>query len=94
MSLKLFTKNIKGNVSDSIAIDSAKVINVYESTYTDPESNSISTAVTIYCMTGVHYQVQKLLKKLLLDLMKKINSLYYIMRCVNGTFIMDREVSS
>ena len=58
MALKLFTNKYKGNPSDNFAVDSTKVINVYESTYTDPETNSISTAVTIYCMTGVHYHVE------------------------------------
>ena len=59
MSLKLFTNKYKGNPSDNFAIDSTKVINVYETLYTDPETNSISTVVTIYCMTGVHYHVEE-----------------------------------
>jgi hypothetical protein len=59
MALKLFTNKFKGNTSDNIAINPTKVINVFESTHTDPETNSISTAVTVYCMTGVHYQVEE-----------------------------------
>jgi len=71
MALKLFTNKYKGNPSDSIAINPTKVINIFESTYTDPETNSISSVVTIYCMTGTHYQVEESFEEVVARLNEK-----------------------
>jgi hypothetical protein len=65
MALKLFTNKYKGNASDAIAIHSSKVIAVFEGIYTNPETNSIGTAVNIYCMTGTVYQVEETLEEVI-----------------------------
>ncbi len=62
MALKLFTNKYKENPSEALALDSTKVISVYEAYYNHPENNSISTVTNIYCMTGVTYQVEETLE--------------------------------
>jgi hypothetical protein len=59
--LKYFTNALEGNASQSLAINSRHVVNVFESviTYKDTEDNitEIIPVTSIYTATGVVYNV-------------------------------------
>ena len=61
MMLKYFTNALEGNASQSLAINSRHVVNVFESviTYKDTEDNitEIIPVTSIYTATGVVYNV-------------------------------------
>jgi len=61
MMLKYFTNALEGNASQSLAINSCHVVNVFESviTYKDTEDNitEIIPVTSIYTATGVVYNV-------------------------------------
>jgi hypothetical protein len=59
--LKYFTNALEGNASQSLAINSRHVVNVFESviTYKDTEDNitEVIPVTSIYTATGVVYNV-------------------------------------
>jgi len=61
MMLKYFTNALEGNASQSLAINSRHVVNVFESviTYKDTEDNitEVIPVTSIYTATGVVYNV-------------------------------------
>ena len=61
MRLKYFTNALEGNASQSLAINSRHVVNVFESviTYKDTEDNitEVIPVTSIYTATGVVYNV-------------------------------------
>jgi hypothetical protein len=62
MALKYFTNAFKanafnGNSSDSIAINSNHVVSVYESIFTNSETNEVNSVTIIFGVTGNSWQV-------------------------------------
>ena len=58
MALKYFTNAFKGNASDSIAINPAHVVSVFESVITNTDTNEIISITNIYGVTGNMWQVE------------------------------------
>jgi hypothetical protein len=57
MTVKLFQNAFKGNVSESIAINPAHVMSVFESKSIDPESSEEEVLTNIFGVTGNTWQV-------------------------------------
>jgi hypothetical protein len=57
MALKYFTNAFKGNSSDSIAINPNHVVSVYESIFTNSETNEVNSVTIIFGVTGNSWQV-------------------------------------
>lgn len=57
MALKYFTNAFKGNATDSIAINPNHVMSVYESIFTNSETNEVNSVTIIFGITGTSWQV-------------------------------------
>ena len=57
MGLKYFTNAFKGNANDSIAINPNHVMSVYESIFTNSETNEVNSMTIIFGITGNSWQV-------------------------------------
>jgi hypothetical protein len=57
MALKYFTNAFKGNANDSIAINPNHVMSVYESIFTNSETNEVNSITIIFGVTGNSWQV-------------------------------------
>ena len=57
MALKYFTNAFKGNASDTIAINPNHVVSVFESVWTNHETNEVNSVTVIYGVTGSSWQV-------------------------------------
>jgi hypothetical protein len=57
MALKYFTNAFKGNANDSIAINPNHVMSVYESIFTNSETNEVNSVTIIFGVTGNSWQV-------------------------------------
>jgi hypothetical protein len=58
MSLKIFTNAFKGNLTESIAINSDHVASVFEIPWVDDESGEETKATSIFGVTGTSWQVR------------------------------------
>ncbi len=59
MALKYFKNAFKGNASDSIAINPNHVVTVFESLYTNPETNEVGQVTSIYAGQHGSWQVEE-----------------------------------
>ena len=59
MALKIFTNLFKGNASDSIAINPSFVITVFETMFTNAETNEVTTTTNIYAGQHGSWQVEE-----------------------------------
>ena len=57
MALKYFTNAFKGNASDSLAINPDHVVSVFESLWTNPDTNELGQVTNIFGVTGTSWQV-------------------------------------
>ena len=57
MGLNYFTNAFKGNAHDSIAINPNHVMSVYESIFTNSETNEVNSITIIFGITGNSWQV-------------------------------------
>lgn len=57
MALKYFTNAFKGNATDSISINPNHVVSVFETVFTNPETNKVDSVTTIFGITGTSWQV-------------------------------------
>lgn len=69
MALKYFTNAFKGNATDSIAINPNHVISVFETVFTDPETNEIKQITNIFAGSQGAWQVEDSL----LDVVARLN---------------------
>lgn len=59
MALKYFKNAFKGNASDCIAINPAHVVTVFESLFTDSDTNEVSQVTNIYAGQHGAWQVEE-----------------------------------
>jgi hypothetical protein len=59
MALKYFTNAFKGNASDSIAINPNHVVSVFETLWTNPDTNELGQVTNIFGVTGTSWQVEE-----------------------------------
>ncbi len=59
MALKYFKNAFKGNASDCIAINPAHVISVFETIYTNSETNEVGEVTSIYAGQHGSWQVEE-----------------------------------
>ena len=59
MALKYFRNAFKGNVNDSIAINPAHVVTVFETLYTNPDTNELGQVTNIYAGQQGSWQVEE-----------------------------------
>jgi hypothetical protein len=58
MSVKIFTNIFKGNATDSVAINPAHVVSVWEAIKVT-EANEISTVTSLFTVTGQTFQLEE-----------------------------------
>ena len=59
MALKYFTNAFKGNATDSIAINPAFVVTVFEGVTTDETTNELKSVTHIYAGNHGNWQVEE-----------------------------------
>jgi hypothetical protein len=59
MAIKFFTNALKGNPSDSIAINSVNVMTIFEGINTDHDTNEVQTITNIYGTTSQTWSVEE-----------------------------------
>lgn len=69
MAIKFFKNAFKGNASDSIAINPAHVVSVWEAVYVNPDTNEVSTTTNIFGLNGNTWQIDEPL----LDVVARLN---------------------
>ena len=57
MAVKMFTNLFKGNASDSVAINPAHVVSVWEAIQVT-EANEVSTVTSLFTVTGQTFQLE------------------------------------
>jgi hypothetical protein len=57
MAVKMFTNLFKGNASDSVAINPAHVVSVWEAIQVT-ETNEVSTVTSLFTVTGQTFQLE------------------------------------
>lgn len=57
MAMKFFTNAFEGNASTSIAINSSQVVAVFETIFTNSETNEVTQSTSIFTLNGIQYQV-------------------------------------
>jgi hypothetical protein len=58
MSVKIFTNIFKGNATDSVAINPAHVVSVWEAIKVT-EANEVSTVTSLFTVTGQTFQLEE-----------------------------------
>ena len=59
MAVKYFKNAFKGNANDSIAINPAHVVTVWESIYVNPETNESQAITNIFGTSGNTWQIDE-----------------------------------
>jgi hypothetical protein len=57
MAVKMFTNLFKGNATDSVAINPAHVVSVWEAIHVT-ETNEVSTVTSLFTVTGQTFQLE------------------------------------
>jgi hypothetical protein len=58
MAMKIFTNAFTGNLTESIAINPAHVVSVFEIPWVDEETQEETKATSIFGVTGTSWQVR------------------------------------
>ena len=58
MSVKIFTNTFKGNATDSVAINPAHVVSVWEGVQVS-ETNEVSTSTCLFTVAGQTFQLEE-----------------------------------
>jgi len=58
MSVKIFTNIFKGNATDSVAINPAHVVSVWEGIQVS-ETNEVATVTCLFTVTGQTFQLEE-----------------------------------
>ena len=58
MSVKIFTNLFKGNATDSVAINPAHVVSIWEGIQVS-ETNEVSTVTCLFTVTGQTFQLEE-----------------------------------
>ena len=59
MAVKFFKNAYKGNANESVAINPAHVVSVWEAIYVSPDTNEVSTTTNLFTVTGQTFQIDE-----------------------------------